>query len=210
MHTSTRPVRRPYHGSCHCGYTKYIVFLTLPPISVNLTESPVSSQGITRFYRCNCSTCHKSALFHTRPASPSNDFYLLSPLDPSKSLGDYTCFEKNLHFYFCHKCGNSCFTFCGQGEVVDVDLNALQKTEGNTERNTEVKKTKAWRVVDDPDARDGKGPYLSINAHTIDGDQGLDMRKLTDDKLVMYVDCRGESEEQESPNYEYPHAGGSW
>lgn len=207
---SASPVRRPYHGSCHCGHTKYIIFLTLPPTPVNLTDSPPSSQRITRFYRCNCSTCHKAAIFHTRPANPHTDFYLLSPLDPGKDLGDYTCFEKDIHFYFCPKCGVRCFSFYGKGKVIQIDPRVLQGREEAAEAEKPGVCRVVWRVVDDPDARDGKGPYLSINAHTIEVDQGLDMRKLTDDKLVMYVDCRGQDDEHGLQNYEYPHAGGSW
>jgi len=198
------PQRRPYHGSCHCGHTKYIVYLTIPPAPVQLNESPSAGKGLTRFYRCNCSTCHKAGIFHTRPAHPPSDFLLLSPLDPGTGLGDYTCFSSQIHFYFCPECGNRCFSFAGEGGIVERDLDAVLGSQGKSEGE---KKTSVWMVKDDRDARGGKGPYLSINAHTIEVDQGLEMRKLTEDKVVQYIDCR---ESVGDLRYDFPHAGGSF
>jgi hypothetical protein len=77
--TSQAPTRRPYHGSCHCGQTKYIAYLTLPPPTVAVDPYP----GTTiRIYKCNCSTCHKAGYFHVRLKDAPNDFVLLSPIDP--------------------------------------------------------------------------------------------------------------------------------
>jgi len=74
---SQQPTRTPLKGSCHCGATKYILFLTLPHPYHGGEPSPRSDQ---RFYRCNCTVCHKAGFFHIRPASPADDFLLLRRL----------------------------------------------------------------------------------------------------------------------------------
>ena len=69
-------------------------------------------------------------------------------------------------------------------------------------------RTKVWRVQElGPESRGDKGPYLSVNAHTIEADQGLDLRELTEKKLVEYIDCRNERGQR---RYDYPHHGGSF
>ena len=81
------PTRRAYNGSCHCGATKYIVYLTLPTDSIHPKSPP---PGTTPIYKCNCTLCAKMGLFHTRPINPPQDFLLLSPLNPmSGGLQDY-------------------------------------------------------------------------------------------------------------------------
>ena len=197
--------RRPFRGSCHCGLTKYIVFLDPPTAKETPSDPEEACKGHSRFYRCNCSTCHKASIFHTRPADPSNDFLLLSPLDPLNELGDYRAFEKQISFFFCKTCGGRCFSLGGTGEVVEVDLGEVL---GEGSRG---EKTKVWKVRrEGPAIRGDKGPYLSVNAHSIEVDQGLDMRELTGKKLVEYMDCRSPWDSTEPVRYDYPYAGGSF
>ncbi|KAK3313217.1 hypothetical protein B0H66DRAFT_644310 [Apodospora peruviana] len=61
-------------------------------------------------YRYNCTTCQKAAIMHIRLVSPPDDFLLVSLLDPLESLGDYQCFEKNIHLLFCKTCGAGAIT----------------------------------------------------------------------------------------------------
>src|SRR5271167_2114931 len=91
------PTRRPYHGSCRCGLMKYVAFISLPPAALGAAALETPS---VRFYKCNCTVCHKMGIFHTRVPDPPEDFYLLSPLDLS-SLSDYQCAGKTIHWYFC-------------------------------------------------------------------------------------------------------------
>ncbi|KAF2425736.1 hypothetical protein EJ08DRAFT_722668 [Tothia fuscella] len=92
---SQTPDRRPYTGSCHCGDIRYILYLTLPPTSLVLPARSSSniSKSSVRIRKCNCSTCHKMSFFHVRVPNAPQDFMLLSPIDPMKELGDYTCFD---------------------------------------------------------------------------------------------------------------------
>ncbi|KAJ6443475.1 cellobiose dehydrogenase [Purpureocillium lavendulum] len=198
-----QPARTPLTGSCHCGATKYILFLTLPhplphPHAGGEASPPKSSQ---RFYRCNCTVCHKAGFFHVRPASPADDFLLLSPTDPFDALGDYLCADKRLHFFYCKGCAMRCFIFMGDAEAVDADLGAL-----GVPGHEKGRQTKAWRVK-----REGGHPvfgnYLSVNGHSVDAGQAFDMRALTDSKVVQYLDCL----EEENPGprrFDYPHVGG--
>src|SRR5271156_3775110 len=122
--------RRPYHGSCHCGLTRYIAYLTLPPPIISPNPPPSST---IRIYKCNCSTCHKMSFFHIRLIDSPRDFILLSPLNPTTGgLKDYTCFAKNAHWYFCGTCGVRCFAVAGEGEIRGVEI--------------EGSKSEAWMV----------------------------------------------------------------
>src|ERR1700743_2489906 len=95
--------RRPYFGSCHCGTVRYIIYLTLPmqpPYSwTDKTKPPQFAR------KCNCTICHKSAMFHISLADVPNDFILLSPLDPLKEMGLYLTKDKNMNLLFCQTCG---------------------------------------------------------------------------------------------------------
>ncbi|OAQ57999.1 hypothetical protein VFPPC_11748 [Pochonia chlamydosporia 170] len=196
-----QPTRVPFTGSCHCGGTQYVLFLTLPhPYSETLPPPP---SGVQRFYRCNCTTCHKRGHFHIRPLSPTDDFLLLSPLDPLEQLGDYQCGEKRLHFLSCKTCAVGLFIFEGEGEVVELDLEELG-VHGRGERGT---KTQLWR----PKKGGGHpelGNYVSVNGHTVDANQdGFDMRELTEKNFVMYCDCFGD---ETPPRYGKPQVHGCY
>ncbi|KAJ6780302.1 hypothetical protein PWT90_11152 [Aphanocladium album] len=145
--------------------------------------------------------------FHVRPASPTHDFLLLSPLstsDPLSELSDYTCYAGNLHFFFCQTCGVRCFIFAGDGEFVDVDLEEL-----GVWKEGQEKKARAWR----PRLGGGHpemGHYLSVNGHTVDAGQGFDMRELTEKEMVQYCDCYSPEEDEAPLRYGKPHIHGSY
>ncbi|CZR55012.1 uncharacterized protein PAC_04898 [Phialocephala subalpina] len=201
---TTSPTRRPYTGSCHCGHTKYITYLTIPP--ANLATAPDSSTSL-RIRKCNCTTCHKMSFFHIRlPSSPS-DFLLLSPLNPVQGgLNDYTCFDHEIHWYFCPTCGVRCFAFNGDngggdGEVVEVELETEVKGENGGKVGDKVKvwkpKTEGWI--------EGDTGYFSVNAHTLDaGQEGLDLRDWTEKGWILYLDMATDKE----PRFGRPHDGG--
>jgi hypothetical protein len=142
---------------------------------------------------------------HIRPISPTDDFLLLSPLDPFAELGDYTTGAGNLHFLFCKACAVRCFIFAGDGELLDVDLAELDVSIPGIDKG----KVTAWR----PRLGGGHpkmGHYLSVNAHSIDAGQGFDMRELSEKNNVMYCDCYS-PEELESPmRYGQPQENGSY
>ena len=159
-------------------------------------------------YRCNCTTCHKISFFHVRPADTTNDFLLLSPVEPETQLSNYNCFQKGLDFYFCKTCGVRCFILGGTGETVELDLAALGAP-GYTEKG---KLTKVWRAKKDGGHPEW-GTYLSINGNSIDSSQtdAFDMRVLTEEKKVEYLDCLTEpGEEAEKERWDRPHKGGCY
>ena len=207
--SETTSARKPLHGSCHCGKTRYIVFLTLPHKPVpDGTPLPSGSQARDHqeIYRCNCTTCHKAGHFHMRLPWAPEDFLLFAPRDPLAELGDYRCHDGNIRWLFCRTCGVRCFLFQGEGESAEADLDALGVTGVD---GSKLGKITVWR----PKAEGwgegrGWGCYLSVNGHTIDaGQQGFDLRQLTEDKVVLYVDCLTESGE---PRFDKPHDGGSY
>ncbi|KAI1907667.1 hypothetical protein LOZ12_004374 [Ophidiomyces ophidiicola] len=184
--------RRPYHGSCHCGKVRYLAFVSLPP-----TVGPkVDPKTTVRFYKCNCTTCHKMGYFHMRLPNPAQDFCLLSPSNPKTDLSVYNCFEGKLNWFFCSTCGVRCFTAGADGLTEEIDL------EVKLGKPSEGKMTKIWRM-------DEHNPgYHSVNAHTIDQDQeGFDLRDFSDKKWVKYLDCK---EEVSPGRYNYPQNGGTW
>ncbi|KAK1749480.1 hypothetical protein QBC47DRAFT_395703 [Echria macrotheca] len=202
--------RRPYTGSCHCGFVKYIIYLTVPP-----SPPPPSSRrdpnnnGRLRqhVYRCNCTTCHKLGLLHIRLPSPPDDFLLLSPLDPLRELGDYQCFQKKLHFLFCRTCGARCFTFAGEGEVVEREVPLSTDDARDGEKKTVWCPKQGW-------VEDGTR-YLSVNGYTVDaGQEGLDWRVWTENKWVMYMDwLSGEDAHpvgEDRRRYDRPFPGGAY
>ncbi|KAH7371451.1 hypothetical protein BKA64DRAFT_677031 [Cadophora sp. MPI-SDFR-AT-0126] len=186
------PSRRPYKGSCHCGYTQYIAYLTLPPPIIH--AKPESRSSTIRIRKCNCTTCHKMSFFHVRLMSSPDDFLLLSPVDPFKDLSDYTCFEAQIHWFFCGKCGVRCFSFIGEGEVRDAEI------EGLGTRNVWTPKKEDWV--------EGGGSYLSVNAATLDAEQeGLDLREWTEKGWIAYLDIKDEVGEDRLGS---PHPGGMY
>ncbi|KAK5219247.1 hypothetical protein LTR72_008429 [Exophiala xenobiotica] len=132
--------------------------------------------------------------FHVHPTNPRDDFMLLSPLDPDKELSIYQCHAKKRKYYFCPECGVRCFTFTGVGERATatdvVDFKELRVGDNDNEGKREV-----WRAkwVGDNATR----PYLSVNATTIDVREDFDLRLLTEEKRVKYLDGRSEPEEEE-------------
>ncbi|KAK0611675.1 hypothetical protein B0T14DRAFT_607725 [Immersiella caudata] len=206
MSTSTaNPQRRPYTGSCHCGFVRYIVYLTLPhdpPSPRNRRDA--NGQIRQMIYRCNCTTCQKTGLLHVRLPSPPDDFLLLSPLDPLRELGDYQCFDKLIHFLFCRACGVRCFSFMGEWELNEKEVKDPVSGEVGVRKVWSPKK--GW--VEDMTR------YMSVNAQTLDaGQQGLDLREWTEKKWVMYLDCLEEKEDDgassfDTATYDRPFAGG--
>ena len=200
--SSTQQKRTPYTGSCHCGAVRYILHLNMPHIRSEKMPAP---RGVQHSYRCNCTICHKMGHMHVRPVSPTDDFLLLSPLDPFAELGDYTTGPGNLHFLYCKTCAVRCFIFAGDGELLDVDLYEL----GVSIPGIDKGKVTAWR----PKLGGGHpktGHYLSVNAHSIDAGQGFDMRELSEENNVMYCDCYSPEEPESPMRYGRPQENGSY
>jgi hypothetical protein len=151
--------------------------------------------------------------FHLRSPDAPNDFMLLSPLDPYKDLGDYLCFEKNLHFLFCPKCAVRCFILMGQGRVVEKEVPSGGKSdvvqdEGYDKAKSESRVQKVW--TPDPEGWiEGIGKcYLSINALTLEPKQeGLDLREWKENKLICYLDALNAAQQD---SFERPHEGGAY
>ncbi|KAF2436274.1 hypothetical protein EJ08DRAFT_655950 [Tothia fuscella] len=183
--------RRPYKGSCHCGFIQYIIYLELPPLAPGAPQDEAKDKNSVRIYKCNCKPCHKMGLFHIRLPSPPDDFVLLSPLDSFKELGDYTCNKDIIHFPFCKKCGVRCFAIDWEGEVVEKEVDGEKKS--------------VWVLKKPPEGEQPK-TYLSINAHTIEaGQEGFDLREWHEKGWINYLD---ELDEKEEDRYDVPHRGG--
>lgn len=193
---ATQPSRRPYTGSCHCGAIKYIAYLTLPHTPTTERVNPDGTRP-QRIYRCNCTTCQKAGIMHIRLPSASNDFLLLSPLDPMRELGDYQCFNKKIHFLFCRTCAVRCFSFMGEGELVEREV-------GNPPEKKTVWSPKQGWVED-------MQKYMSVNAYTLDaGQEGLDLREWTEKKWIMYHDYLTEAKPGYDTSLERPFLGGAY
>ncbi|OHF02572.1 hypothetical protein CORC01_02267 [Colletotrichum orchidophilum] len=215
-------------------FTQYIVFLsfphTLPPPRAPKDEAPRSHQD---FYRCNCTTCHKAGFLHMRLASAPDDFLLLKPLDPYNDLGDYTVYEKDLHFLFCKTCGMRCFIVMGEGEVANVDLttvkagadadagagSGVEKGEEEAARGKdgaaagEKSVTKVWRPRKQGWVEGKKfGSYLSVNGYSVDaGQDGFDLREITEKKWIGYCDwLELHSEGSQGTRHDRPWEGGAY
>ncbi|KAF2862391.1 hypothetical protein K470DRAFT_9674 [Piedraia hortae CBS 480.64] len=181
-----------YTGSCHCGFIRYVVRITLPPKNIEVKDRPRSEDVGVRIYKCNCSTCMKMNLLHLRPSHSPSDFAVLTPLtvEDGSTLGDYLVFKRKHHWYFCRECGVHCFAFGSpdgtgspHGEIVTVTRTSLGLTppEGDVE---------VWRPKE-AGWDEGRKGYLSINATTLDADQaGLDLREWHEKKWIAYVDCK--------------------
>jgi hypothetical protein len=150
--------------------------------------------------------CHKAGFFHVRVANPTDDFLLLSPLNPLEELGDYLIHKKRLHWLYCKTCGVRCLIFMGTGEVVDLDLAGLD-VPGHTEHG---KKVRVWRARKDG-GHPEFGTYLSANGNTVDASSTLfDMRALVEQKCVQYYDFLAEDDERRPVRYGEPHPGGCY
>ncbi|OAA60097.1 DUF636 domain-containing protein [Cordyceps fumosorosea ARSEF 2679] len=194
------PRRAPLHGGCHCGATRYVLFLTLPAPPPD-PSSPPPGAGQQRFQRCNCTTCHKMGLFHVKPASAARDFLLLRPLDPYAALGDYLTDDKEIRFFFCRTCGVRCFSTNATGEVVGVEDAAALGLPA---------RTRAWRAVEGSGAPE-YGTFVSVNGHTVDADQTeFDMRELTEKRCVRYLDTFSEHGKGQPGRWDRPHDHGCY
>jgi hypothetical protein len=140
---------------------------------------------------------------------------MLSPLDPEESLGVYLCNSKRLSFMFCKTCGGRCITFHGQSEVVEVDVAGLGLDEAAIKRlGLEGKESvKVWRPKKGRFAEGSEGlkegevyGYLSVNAYTLDAQEGIDLAEWTEKKWVIYLDVL----EQQGDSYERPCKGGAY
>ncbi|KAF2185582.1 hypothetical protein K469DRAFT_539275, partial [Zopfia rhizophila CBS 207.26] len=187
------PQRRPHTGSCHCGLTRYILYLTLPP-TIPIPKS--NPQSTVRFRKCNCSTCHKTGFFHVRVPYAPEDFRVLSPIEDGEegkdALGDYTCFDGHIHWLFCNKCGVRCFTWVGEGDLIDNDLPSDLLERANMDGAEKVWRPSPLQKVDKPwdEGLEG-GCYVSVNALTLDqGQEGADLREWVEKGWVHYLDCR--------------------
>ena len=215
MSASTPTRRRPFHGSCHCGSIKYIIFLTLPhkPPTTSTPPPTDNSHSHQEFYRCNCTACHKASHFHIRTARAPSDFMLLTPVDPLSELGDYTCNSGLIHWFFCKKCGGRCFLFAGKGETADVDLDEMGVGVGVDVPVKDIPKKTIWRPkAEGWGERRGRGCYLSVNGYTIDpGQDGFELGEFTTNKCVAYLDCLGlDGLEEREPRYDKPYKGGAF
>ncbi|KAL7929714.1 DUF636 domain-containing protein [Trichoderma chlorosporum] len=201
---NTEPKKVPLSGGCHCGATRYVLNLTLPAPH---NQSNPPQQGDQKIYRCNCTTCHKLGLFHLKPADPHNDFLLLSPLDPLTQLGDYLTFNRDIHFFFCKTCGVHCLTFCGAGEVVDIDVAAMELPEA---ARTGSEPTKAWRAIRGDGSLESDA-FVTVNGHTIDaGQPAFDMRELTEKKSVYYLNTFSDLGKGSTARWDRPHDQGCY
>ncbi|KAK2744582.1 hypothetical protein FQN57_004187 [Myotisia sp. PD_48] len=153
----------------------------------------------------------------------ADDFYLLSPLDPEKELSDYKCARNTTSWYSCPTCGAKCFLIWGKGSVQDVELpenllkpaksgDELEKHDFSSkpldEGSQKLVKTKAWKI----DGRNwdeiNGGCYFSINAHTLDPEDGFDLRELVENKWIKYLDCLQYKESK--PSFSRPFPGGTY
>lgn len=109
----------------------------------------------------------------------------------SGGLLDYTCFDKQIHWYFCSICGVRCFDFTGKSELITTTL--------------EGKEVRAWKPKKEGWKENQTG-YLSINACTLEQDQeGLDLREWHEKRWIGYLDCK---EEVGEDRFGEPYPGG--
>jgi hypothetical protein len=89
-------MRKPHHGSCHCGAVRFTAELDLGDETS----------------RCNCSICTKSRFW--KKVIPARDFRLLQGED---ALSEYRFGGDNIVHRFCHRCGVKVF---GQGHHDEI------------------------------------------------------------------------------------------
>jgi hypothetical protein len=203
--------RRPYVGSCHCGFTRYVCWLTLPAIPP-YPERVNPDDKLTQMIRkCNCTTCHKTSFFHLRVDDAPRDFALLSPLNPMKELSNYSIKPGGAQWLFCPTCGVRCILLHGPeniGQVVEYDLAAkgvdlkLAKIEGDGAA------VKVW--VPNPDIwHEEKTCALRVNAFSLEARQvGLDLREWTEKNWIEYTAIL--DNDVNSRSYEKPFEGGTY
>ncbi|KAI2814809.1 hypothetical protein CBS115989_8251 [Aspergillus niger] len=208
----------PYHGSCHCGLVKFIAIISMPPVGVRDSAAPPPpSPSQPRFYKCNCSTCHKSGVFHMRLPDAPNEFFLFSPLN-LEELSNYQCFKRLVNWYFCPTCGVRCFGVAARWKKDSIEPErfnlAISSEEGKQitpiKDNDEQQRISVLRL--DPEGyKENQTGYFSLNALTIDQDQPhgkrLDLRRIVDNKWLEYLDRK---EGVADMRYDYPQEGGTW
>jgi len=114
----------------------------------------------------------------------SEDFFLLSPLDPKTGLSDYMCFDKDVHWYFCKTCGVRCFAHEGDGEVREEVVPGLKQEAEGTATRYWAPKREGW-------VEDRGKCYFSLNASSLEPDQeGLSWKEWTEKKWILYLDGR--------------------
>ncbi|KAH8892837.1 hypothetical protein GQ53DRAFT_861020 [Thozetella sp. PMI_491] len=187
---STFQVRRPFTGSCHCGATRYIVYLNIPH------QRPTRQLPVQVSYRCNCKICQKSGMLHLKVESSPDDFILLSPLDPLTELENYLCDTKQIHWPFCKHAA------C----VTEVELPGT---------NAEGEKTRFWHVVKEGWKEGSKlttGCCLAVNALTIDaGQEGIDLAEWTEKNFTVYVNnIEADGKPKGGRSVERPFPGGCY
>jgi hypothetical protein len=210
------PTRRPFTGSCHCGKIKLIVFLTLPFEPPYIKPTP-SDPPIQILRKCNCTVCHKAAFFHISLKDASNDFILLSPLDPFKELTNYKCAGMRQNLLFCPTCGIRAFVTmlpAGEpfGEVVTKDISNIglslsQLKQLGFQDDVEAKTVKV--CVPGDGWKEGRTHMMRVNANVLDARQeGLDLREWHEKKWVQYVNWLDEVNGARS--YDRPFHSGSY
>ncbi|KAG4025302.1 hypothetical protein MFRU_061g00210 [Monilinia fructicola] len=209
--TTSPPVRKPFHGSCHCGLIRFIVFMTLPPRSI---EANPAANSTIRIRKCNCTTCHKMGLFHIRVPDSPNDFMLLNPTGMPHEKGGwqdqgvktYRCFDQTSDWWFCGTCGVRPFAVgldLRNGEIRKVNLRETGVTEVNGKEVREGEREvwmcpKGGKGVDGKTVEweEGKTGYLSVNATALEaGQEGCDLREWHEKGWINYLDCLDRKEE---------------
>ncbi|ESZ93481.1 hypothetical protein SBOR_6130 [Sclerotinia borealis F-4128] len=205
------PTRKPFHGSCHCGLIRFVIFMTLPPPLIH--ASPTSTSTI-RLRKCNCTTCHKMGLFHIRLPDAPNDFMLLNPTGMPHEKGgwedqgmkSYRCFDQVSDWWFCGTCGVRPFVTgldLKGGEMRKVDLRGVGLVEVGGEE-VGVGEKEVWMCSREGKGEDGKmvewvegeTGYLSVNATALEaGQDGCDLREWHEKGWISYLDCLDRKEE---------------
>ncbi|KAJ1706019.1 hypothetical protein AFGD_011563 [Aspergillus flavus] len=208
--SNEQPSSLPYHGSCHCGFIRYIAIIPMPPavaLGADATKGPH-----LRFYKCNCTTCQKMGLFHMRLPDAPNQFFLLCPQDRD-SLANYKCQNGHINWFFCPTCGVRCFATVPHWKQDQIDIEKISAAVPKLDLPGVEESTKTvtvWRMDPDTFQEDVTG-YLTINALTIDQDQAhgknIDLRQLVDNKWVQYSDW---NMRQHESRYDYPQERGTW
>ncbi|QCI67411.1 GFA family protein [Phreatobacter stygius] len=92
-------MKRLRHGSCHCGTVRFECSVDLAPAG---QRSEPERPGVwwTSTFRCNCTFCLKTHYWKA--------FVLPADLRVTagqEALSDYQFGERQIHHYFCSRCG---------------------------------------------------------------------------------------------------------
>jgi hypothetical protein len=135
--------------------------------------------------------------------------------DPLAQLGSYTYFDRQIQWLFCQTCAVRCFSFTGEGEVVERDVPEVQIPKRDEETRLEIGKEmvggarrKVWVPKEEGWDESRGESSLNVNAYTLEAKQeGLDLREWVEKKLICYLDCL---DEVNGPDFERPHADGAY